>query len=93
MLNNIKKIWTIEGRDRMSITKDIIKLGIILIIAAILIYLIYPKYSFLGPKHFAFYRCNNVTGTIKAWDFDEQKWVTPNRKIILKHLGVARHAD
>jgi len=63
----------------MDMIKEILKWSIILCVAALLFYLIFPKYHFMGPKGFAFYRCNTITGEVMAWDIIGKKWVIPDR--------------
>jgi len=58
--------------------KDILKWSVVLFVAAVLLFLIIPKYQFMGPNGFALYRCNTITGEVMAWDIDSQKWVTPS---------------
>jgi len=58
--------------------KDILKWSVALFVAAVLLFLIIPKYQFMGPNGFALYRCNTITGEVMAWDIDSQKWVTPS---------------
>lgn len=74
----------------MSNIKDMIKWSIIMCVVALLFYLVFPKYKFMGPNDFAIYRCNIVTGEVLAWDIDEEKWVTPNRKTISQILILKR---
>jgi hypothetical protein len=64
----------------MAMIKDILKWSVILCVAAILLYFIFPKYKFMGPNDFAVFRCNTITGEILAWDVDAKIWVTPSRK-------------
>ena len=66
----------------MTTIKEILKWSIISCIIAFLLYLILPKYNFMGPNGFAVYRCNTITGEVMAWDVDEEKWVTPSRKVM-----------
>ncbi len=66
--------------------KDILKWSIILCVAALLLYIILPKYNFMGPNGFALYRCNTITGEVLAWDIDGKKWVTPSRDIMGEFL-------
>lgn len=70
----------------MAMIKDILKWSVIICVAAILLYIIIPKYHFMGPNGFAIYRCNTITGEVLAWDIDGKKWVTPNRDIMKKYL-------
>ena len=69
----------------MSNIKDMIKWSVIMCVAAVLFYLVFPKYKFMGPNDFAVYRCNIVTGELLAWDIGKETWVTPNRKT-MAHL-------
>jgi len=62
-------------------TREIFKWSVILMVAAGLLYLVIPKYKFMGPNDFAFYRCNIITGEVLAWDIEGQKWVTPTRNL------------
>ncbi len=66
--------------------KDILKWSVVLFVAAVLLFLIIPKYQFMGPNGFALYRCNTITGEVMAWDIDSQKWVTPSRKMMSEFL-------
>jgi len=66
--------------------KDILKWSVALFVAAVLLFLIIPKYQFMGPNGFALYRCNTITGEVMAWDIDSQKWVTPSRKMMSEFL-------
>ncbi len=66
--------------------KDMIKLFGIMCMAAVLFYLVFPKYKFMGPNNFAVYRCNIVTGELLAWDIEKKTWVTPERKTMAQFL-------
>ena len=70
----------------MSHIKDMIKWSILMFVAALLIYFVFPKYKFMGPNDFAVFRCNTVTGGVMAWDMDAKMWVTPSRKTIGNYL-------
>lgn len=61
----------------MSILKDIIKWSVILVIAAVLFYVVFPKYKFMGPKGLPLYRCNSVTGEVEAWHLSKKTWTSP----------------
>ncbi len=61
----------------MTNIKDMIRWVVILCVVALLFYIVFPKYKFMGPNDFAVYRCNIVTGQVKAWDIDKEKWVVP----------------
>jgi hypothetical protein len=74
----------------MAMIKDILKWSIILCVAAILLYFIFPKYKFMGPNDFAVFRCNTITGEILVWDVDAKIWVTPSRKAIGEYLHFKR---
>jgi hypothetical protein len=74
----------------MAMIKDILKWSIILCVAAILLYFIFPKYKFMGPNDFAVFRCNTITGEILVWDVDAKIWVTPSRKAIAEYLHFKR---
>ena len=66
----------------MPMIKDIFKYIVISCVVAILAYLVLPKYKFMGPNNFALFRCNTITGEVRAWDMDKNVWVTPSREII-----------
>jgi len=66
--------------------KEILKWSIISCVAAFLLYLILPKYKFMGPDGFALYRCNTITGQVMAWDYVGEEWSTPDKRIINMHL-------
>jgi len=66
--------------------KDTLKWSIMLCVAAILLYFIFPKYKFMGPNDFAVFRCNIITGEVLAWDMDAKMWITPSRKVIAGYL-------
>lgn len=74
----------------MAMIKDTLKWSIILCVAAILLYFIFPKYKFMGPNDFAVFRCNTITGEILVWDVDAKIWVTPSRKAIAEYLHFKR---
>ena len=74
----------------MSNINDMIKWSVILCVFALLFYLVFPKYKFMGPNDFAVYRCNIVTGEVVAWDMDTEMWVTPTRKTVAKYLHFKR---
>lgn len=70
----------------MSHVKDMIKWSIIMCVAALLFYFVFPKYKFMGPNDFAVFRCNTVTGELLAWDMGTKVWVTPSRKTIAEYF-------
>jgi len=74
----------------MAMIKDTLKWSIILCVAAILLYFIFPKYKFMGPNDFAVFRCNIITGEVLAWDMDVKMWITPSRKVIAEYLHFKR---
>ena len=53
---------------------DIIKWGVILIIAGAVFYMVYPKYYFSGSQDFMFFRGNKITGHVDVWN-DEKGWM------------------
>jgi len=71
--------------------KEILKWSIVLCVASLLLYLILPKYHFMGPNGFALYRCNTITGEVMAWDINEKKWVTPSRDVMSQFLILRIH--
>lgn len=70
----------------MPMIRDSLKWFVILLMAAVLLYFVIPKYKFMGPNDFALYRCNTITGEVMAWDIYGQKWVTPTRKMMSNYL-------
>jgi len=70
----------------MTTIKEILKWSIISCIVAFLLYLVLPKYNFMGPNGFAVYRCNTITGEVMAWDIGAEKWVTPSRKVMARFV-------
>ena len=77
----------------MNMIKEILKWSIISCVAAFLLYLVLPKYKFMGPNEFAVYRCNTVTGDVMAWDMAEEKWVEPSREVISRFFRLRIKAD
>jgi len=71
----------------MSTIIDIIKLSVIMCVAGLLFYVVFPKYKFMGPNDFAVYRCNIVTGEVMGWDIGKKTWVTPSRKTMAQFLN------
>ena len=69
----------------MSMIKDIVKWSIVLCVATVLLYTIFPKYEFSGPNNFPFFRCNTITGEIVAWDYENEKWVAANKESMRLH--------
>ena len=69
-----------EGGQLMSILKDIVKWSAIIFVAAIFLYLIFPKYKFMGPNDCVVYKCNSITGEVFAYDFHNERWGKPNLK-------------
>lgn len=55
---------------------DVIKWGLILIIAGVVFYVVCPKYDFKGPTGVIIQRCNKITGVVDTLIFDGKKWET-----------------
>jgi hypothetical protein len=49
---------------------DVIKWGLILIIAGAVFYVVCPKYYFDGPA----IRCNKITGKVEVYDAKKSDW-------------------
>ena len=52
---------------------DVMKWGLILIIAGVVLYLVFPKYHFAGRLGIVEYRCNKMTGKVEHWN-PQQGW-------------------
>ena len=72
----------------MNVIKDIIKWSVILFVATVLVYIIFPKYQFSGPSNFPFYRCNTITGEIMAWDYVNEKWTDADKNSIVLNCRI-----
>lgn len=62
---------------------DIMKWGLILLIAGVIFYVVYPKYYFTGPRGFAWYKCNEITGRVDFWS-KEKGWEKMTRDVLKK---------
>lgn len=58
---------------------DVIKWGLVLIIAGIVFYAVFPKYDFKGPVSIGMQRCNRITGGVDQLVFDGKQWKTLDR--------------
>lgn len=55
---------------------DVIKWGLILVIAGAVFYVVYPKYTFKGRQGGVWFRCNKMTGEVERWYHKGTKLVT-----------------
>jgi hypothetical protein len=62
---------------------DVMKWGLILMIAGAVFYIVCPKYYFKLP-----HRCNQITGQVEQWDRTARIWKTVN-----KHIGEKSKKD
>ena len=46
---------------------DVMKWGLILVIAGVVLYIVFPKYHFAGRLGAVEYRCNTMTGKVESW--------------------------
>lgn len=63
---------------------DVMKWGLILLIAGAVFYVVYPKYHFGGPQGTPMFRCNKITGLIEIRARETSPIVKENKWLILK---------
>ena len=47
---------------------DVVKWGLVLLIAGLIYCVVCPKYYFTGPRGVPMFRCNKITGVVELWD-------------------------
>jgi hypothetical protein len=54
---------------------DVIKWGLILIMAGTVFYVVYPKYEFsFNASGVAMSRCNKITGSVGVWNMVQKRY-------------------
>ena len=52
---------------------DVIKWGLVLVIAGAIFYVVCPKYDFMPIQGIPYFRCNKITGYVEIWE-EEKGW-------------------
>ena len=78
-----------ENISKRSAVETILIYSVVLFIATVLFYFVFPKYEIMGPYDVAgrvnipmFYRCNIITGNLQEYNVEGKIWTDVERNLI-----------